>query len=177
MYRFGNVVARLIVVFSSWCSLGCGSTAAAQTYTHPFDGYSFSYPNGWEVGRATESGETIVIRNFPDSSYGGNGERPAGGAEIDLGTLNPKTDEHAYLRSVVQASQIHDVHWDPSGIAKVTFVLDSHTNGETRVVLVAPRKANKLFYVSLNYALADEHGPDYERVCSNMIASIQVQLH
>ncbi len=160
---------------------GCAAARAAQTYTHPFDGYSVSYPNTWYIDGAQAPGESVEIRNFPEASRGtGGGEFPPGGAAITIKTLHPKTNEYAYLRFVYDGEQKNGLargaQW-ATGRAELRFVHSDQVNGPTHVVLFAPRKGGKLFYANLTYRLSDPHGPDYERIARNIIGSIKMQPH
>jgi hypothetical protein len=166
------LILRSALVSAVLNALLAAVALASQSYINGYDGYALSFPNPpWELTPATMKGERIIIRNFPDASYGPLSRLPTGGVEIIVAPLPSKTNEFDELRHISRDGR--SITWAKSAPARVSYTDEDPTNGMVRVVLLAPRKGDRLFYLALMYRVDDPRGPTYEKILTDIAASIR----
>jgi len=159
--------------------------APAAQFSNPERGYSFTYQDDWTVDTAglSETGGP-VLRNFAKSDYLHGGGVPFGGAYIGIAVFPPypkwwppDTDEYAWLKSSALRSGGHNITMSnrlSNAPARVDFTAGSLAGPRDKCVSVIVRKGGRVFKFFLEYQALDTAGPEYERVLTDVIASVSV---
>jgi hypothetical protein len=155
----------------------------AAQFTEPSRGYTITYPDAWEAQPHPSAGGAI-LRNFPWMETLHGGSPPFGGAIIALSVFPPyprdwppDADEYnkleAYARLLDGESIVLSTR-QSGGPARVEFSTGTIAGPTDKHVVLAIRKAGRLFYIGLQYQKDDPNGPAYEQTLSDTIASITI---
>jgi hypothetical protein len=75
--------------------------APGETFTHPKDGYTVTYPSDWYRHQALiDLGAPLIVSSAPPSAYARGGIIPAGQAEINVQVLPMGETSSDALRSI-----------------------------------------------------------------------------
>ena len=142
----------------------------AGTFTHPTEGWTVTYPTGWDTDASDvrRLGSPFQTCSSPCHVQ----IVPEGQAEITVRTIPPSTDEHAELDSLMLHSQPVGTQ-DPQSLRRDYRWGDGTFPYQEAVVAV--RKGGKLFLVQLSQQPAPGQSANaYEAAFQSVISSIKV---
>ena len=166
-----------LFVLLAWVALP--SLAAAARFTHPTDGYSFTYPTIWNV-RMHGNGRGVVLRNFPAEKTPRGGFVPPGGATIIMHMFPPYfipnfpqgVDDDTALANIVRGDTIVSQTKASKGQrASVTAIYTPHN---LRMVWTVLHLGERVFLLSLDCNADDRHASAYDHVLDAVATSIFV---
>jgi hypothetical protein len=156
---------RLILSVTLWVAVAAAAAPAdAGTFVHPTEGWSVTYPPGWDTNAAVVASNGSPFRTC--SSRCRVQIVPAGQAEITVRTLPASTDEYAEMDKITRDA---DIIASP---APMSNRRDYRWGGVFRNAIVAARKGGKLFFVQLARRSPDGADPEYDALYRSVLDSL-----